>query len=78
MADHIQLNLLQNTFAVRRGRRRRKTAAQLALFPGRETLSPLRFRGLPWGPIGAAFNLRVQGWPIQPTLPTDDDPTERS
>lgn len=76
MAEHVQLNLLENTFAVRRGRRRRHTTSQLALFPGRETLGRLLLAGSPCGPIGTPFSLRVQGRPPQPALTTD--PKHRS
>lgn len=72
MADHLQFNLLQNTFAVRHGRRHRhKTTSQLALFPGRETLGRLLLAGRPVGPLGGPFTLRVQGRPPQPSLSGD-------
>ena len=73
MTTHIQLNLLENTFAVKRPRRPRKTTSQLSMFTGRETLGRLLLAGRPCGPIGGPFSLRVQGRPSQPTLPSDED-----
>lgn len=75
MPTHTQLGLLPDTPPLAKRGRRRKTAPQLALFPGRETLSPLRYRGRPWGPLGSPFTLRPQGQPTQPALPVA---TERS
>lgn len=74
----VQLGLLPDADPLLRRVRRRNAEPQLALFLGSEILGPLRFVGCPWGPLGIAFSLRVQGLPPQPTLPTDPDPQERS